>query len=102
MTELVVAFLKLRIWDPNWDTLYSIEHALVDATLEVILERVGAGAEGSNPEFTLDPRSQATNGIVQSTVGVEVWFNMPSGLRDEVIAVCVAICRQRPLADQRR
>jgi len=91
MTEFVVAFLKLCIWDPNWDTLHSIEHTLVDATFEVILERVGVGAEGSNPEFTFDPRSQATDGIVQSTVGVGVWFNMPSRLRDEVIAICVPI-----------
>ena len=91
MTELVVAFFKLRIRDPNRDTLYSIEHTLVNATFEVILERVGVGAEGSNPKFTLDPRSQAADGIVQSTVGVRVWFNMPSGLRDKIITVCVAI-----------
>ena len=91
MTELVVAFLKLRIWDPNWNTLYSIEHTLIDATFEVILERVGVGTKGSNPEFALDPRSQAADGIVQSTVGVGVWFNMPSGLRDQIITICVAI-----------
>ena len=93
MTEFVVAFLKLCIWDPNWDTLHSIEHTLVDATFEVILERVGVGAEGSNPKFTPDPRSHAEDGIVQSTVGVGVWFDMPSGLRDKVVGICVAIRR---------
>jgi len=91
MTKLVIAFLELCIWDPNGDTLYSIKHTFVDAAFEVILERVGVGAEGSNPKLTLDPRPQATDGIVQSTVGVGVWLNMPSGLRDEVITFCVTI-----------
>ena len=93
MTELVVALLKLRIWDPNWDTLCSLKHTLVDATLEIVLKRVGVGTEGSNPEFTSNPRSHTEDGIVQPTVGMRIWFNMPGGLRDEVITVRVAIRR---------
>ena len=49
MTELIVALLKLCVWDPNRDALYFLEHTFVDATFEIILERVGMGAEGSNP-----------------------------------------------------
>ena len=55
---------------------------LVDTAFDIVLERVGAGAESSNPEFTLDPRSHATNSVVQSNVGVRVRFSVPSGLRD--------------------
>ena len=66
MTELIVALLEFCIWDPNRDTLYFLKHTLVDAAFEIVLERVGVGAKSSNPEFTLDPRSHAANGIAQS------------------------------------
>ena len=82
MTELIVALFELCIWDPNRDALYLLKHALVDAAFEIILERVGVGAKSSNPEFTLDPRSYATNSIVQSNVGVWIRFRVPSGLTD--------------------
>lgn len=55
MAELVITLLELSIWDPNRDALYFLKHTFVDATLEIVLIRVGVGAEGSNPEFTLDP-----------------------------------------------
>ena len=82
MTELIVALLEFCIWDPNWDALHFLKHTLVDAAFDIVLERVGAGAKSSNPEFTLDPRSHATNSVVQSNVGVRVRFSVPSGLRD--------------------
>ena len=91
MTELIVALLELCVWDPNWDALYFLEHALVNATFEIILERVGVGAKSSNPEPTLDPRSHTTNGIVQSTVGVQIRFSMPGRLGG--FAICSANCR---------
>ena len=64
MTELVVALLKLRIRDPNRDTLHFFEHTLVDATLEIILERIGVSTKSSNPESTPDPRPHTANGVV--------------------------------------
>jgi hypothetical protein len=92
MTELIVAFLKLCVWDPNWDALYFLEHTLVDTTFEIVLERVGVSAESSNPEFPLDPGSHAEHGIVQSTVGVGVRLRMPSRLGDQGITICSTIC----------
>ena len=82
MTEFVVALLKFRIRDPDRDALYFLKHTLVDAPFEIILERVGVGTKSSNPESTLDSRSHATHGIVQSTVGVWVRFGMPSKMTD--------------------
>ena len=38
MTKLVIALLKLCVRDPNRDALYFLEHTLVDATFEVVLE----------------------------------------------------------------
>ena len=93
MTELVIALLEFCIWDPNRDALYFLEHTLVDAPLEIVLERVGVGTQSPNPESTLDPRSHAPNGIVQSTVGVRIRFGMPSEMTDQGIAFCSPICR---------
>ena len=92
MTELIVTLLEFCIWDPNRDALYFLKHTLVDAAFEIVLERVGVGTKSSNPEFTLDPRSHATNGIVQSTVSVRISFSMPSDLSDQGIIICVAVC----------
>jgi hypothetical protein len=92
VTELIVALLELCIWDSNWDALYFLKHTLVDAAFEIVLVRVGVGTKSSNPEFTLDPRSHAANGIVQSTVGVRIRFSMPSGLSDEGIVIYMALC----------
>lgn len=80
MAKLIIALLEFCIRDPNWDALYFLKHTPVDATFEIVLVLVGVSAESSNPEFTLDPRSHATDGVVQSTVGVWVRFGMPCGL----------------------
>ena len=72
MTEFIVALLKLRIWDPNWNALYFLEHTFVDAAFEVILEGICVGTKSSNPEFPPDPRSQTANGVVQPTIGVQI------------------------------
>lgn len=101
MTELIIAFLKLCVWDPNRHALNFLEHTLVDATFEIILESVGMCAKSSNPEFPPDPRSQADDSIVQPAIGVWVVLSVPSGVAYQGVAVCSA-SRQRPLAEQWR
>lgn len=92
MAELIVTLFELCIWDPNRDALYFLKHTLVNVTFEIVLERVGVGAKGSNPESALDPRSYAKNGVVQPAVGVRVRFSMPSGLSDQRFIFCSAMC----------
>lgn len=92
MTELIVALLKLRVWDPNRDALYFLEHTSVDTTFEVVLERVGVGSESSNPEFAPNSRSYTANGVVQSTVGVRIGLSMPSRLSDQGVTVSLSVC----------
>lgn len=93
MTELVVTLLKLRVRDPNWDALHFLEHTLVDAAFEIILERVGMGTKGSDPELPPDPRSHAANGIVQSAVGMGVRLGMPGSVADKRVILSPAIRR---------
>ena len=93
MAELIVALLKLCVRDPDWDTLYFLKHSLVDATFEIVFERVGVGTKSSNPEFAPNPRSYTSNGVVQSTIRVRVRFGMPCGVTNQGIILCSAVCR---------
>lgn len=80
MAEFIVALLKLCVRDPNWDALYFLKHSFVDVTFEIVLERVGAGSKGSNPEFAPNPRSYTPDGVVQSTIRLWVRLGMPCGV----------------------
>lgn len=51
VAEFIITLLKLRVWDPNRDTLHFLKHTFVDAAFEIIFEQVGMGTESSNPEF---------------------------------------------------
>ena len=92
MTELIVALFELCVWDPNRDALCLLKHPFVDATFEIIFERIGVATKGSDPEFTPNPRSHTANGVVQSTIGVRVRFSMPSWVTGQRITFCPTVC----------
>jgi hypothetical protein len=53
MTELIVGALELGVGNPDRNAVASATQPVVDGGSEVLLEVIGGGAEGANPQLLL-------------------------------------------------
>jgi hypothetical protein len=77
MAELVVAFCELCVWDPNRETLILVLHAEIDLLASSVRKAICDRAEGADQQLLLDPVTNGVHGVVQTTVCVRVWLDVP-------------------------
>jgi hypothetical protein len=72
MTKLIIAALKLCIWDPDRATRMHVPHSAVDVGPEFGATIVCAIAEGANPELAGQAVLYAIDGVLQAAVAMTV------------------------------
>ena len=92
MAKLVVAALKLGIWNPDGDARAQLAHPQIDAVAQIRAELVRAISKRANPEFLSETVLDAVDGILEATVAVRVRRGVP-GMEPIATKGRVAIAR---------